>query len=64
LQVLPDDSYCEQPPTRLRGDVAVVVSVLQALGYCVLPVPVREWQQLQPGEVEPYLRARLAAATS
>lgn len=71
-QVLPPSRYCEEPPNRLRGRPAAELMTLQALGWAVLPLPVREWQELEQeasGDAkalaltrERYLRARIAAA--
>lgn len=62
-QVLTSERYCLQPPNRLRGTSALDISVLQALGWVVLPLPVREWEGLSSAEGKrDYLEARMRAA--
>jgi hypothetical protein len=62
-QVLSSERYCLQPPNRLRGTSALDISVLQALGWVVLPLPVREWEGLDSQEAKrEYLGARMRAA--
>jgi len=64
IAVLDEETcYCPYPAGRLRGSVAVQVLALQAVGWGVVPLPVREWLALgeDTAAQDAYLKARIAA---